>query len=190
MASARQISANRQNAAKSTGPRSAAGKQRSRHNAVRHGLFSVATRVSALEEIEAMARALAGEGADELALVNARLAAEADIELNRARRARLALVERVESLGSLEVSWFFPTNPREVLRLIKRETWSGRGRPPKSPEPEPEDFLASMPVPATGPERTLEAMRRAVPELVKFPDYEKRAGARRDRAIRLLAGLK
>lgn len=190
MASERQVEANRRNAAKSTGPRSAAGKQRAGQNAVRHGLFSVATRVSALEEIEALARSLAGEGADAIALAHARGAAEADIELNRARRTRLALIERVESLGSLEVSWFFPTSPREVLRLIKRDTWSGRGRPPKSPEPEPEDFLASMPVPATGPERTLEAMRRALPELVKLTDYEKRAAARRNRAIRLLAGLK
>ena len=189
MASERQIEANRRNAAKSTGPRSAAGKQRSRGNAIRHGLFSVATRGSALEEIEALARSLAGEGADDLALAHARSAAEAGIELNRGRRARLALIERAESLGSLEVLWLFPTNPREVLRLIKRDTWSGRGRPPKSPEPEPEDFLASMPVPATGPERTLEAMRRVLPELVKLTDYERRAAARRDRAIRLLAGL-
>jgi hypothetical protein len=40
MASDKQIAANRRNAAKSTGPRTAAGKERSRMNARRHGLAS------------------------------------------------------------------------------------------------------------------------------------------------------
>jgi hypothetical protein len=34
------------------------------------------------------------------------------------------------------------------------------------------------------PERTAEAMRRALPELAKLDQYESRAVARRDRAIR------
>jgi hypothetical protein len=38
MASERQIAANRQNARKSTGPRSASGKKRASWNAYRHGL--------------------------------------------------------------------------------------------------------------------------------------------------------
>lgn len=146
MASERQIAANRRNAAKSTGPRSAGGKQRSRQNAVRHGLFSLATRISALEEIEALARLYAGEGADEIALVNARSAAEANIELNRARRVKLALIERVESLGSLEPPQLFP---KSVTSLRDLDLQPSR----------PEDVLG--PMPAEGPERTLEAIRRA-----------------------------
>jgi hypothetical protein len=39
-------------------------------------------------------------------------------------------------------------------------------------------------------DRTLEAMQRAMPELVKLERYEKRAAGRRDRAIRQMAGLK
>jgi hypothetical protein len=175
MASEAQLAANRGNAAKSTGPRSAAGKQRSGGNAVRHGLFSVATRRSALEEIEALARSMAGAGADDLALAHARSAAEADIEMNRARRVRLALIERVESLGSLEVPRVFPKSMTTLRELGPQQ-------------PQPDEVLGSMP--AEGPEPTLEAMQRALPELVKLADYEKRAAARRDRAIRLLAGLK
>jgi hypothetical protein len=51
MTSFRQIEANRSNALKSTGPKTEAGKQRSRRNAVRHGL-TAETVVVALEDIE------------------------------------------------------------------------------------------------------------------------------------------
>jgi hypothetical protein len=51
MTSYRQIEANRLNAVKSTGPRTEAGKQRSRRNAVRHGL-TAETVISTLEDVE------------------------------------------------------------------------------------------------------------------------------------------
>src|SRR5438874_8194087 len=51
MTSFRQIQANRRNARKSTGPTTAAGKQRSRCNAVRHGL-TAETVIAALEDAE------------------------------------------------------------------------------------------------------------------------------------------
>jgi hypothetical protein len=51
MTSYRQIEANRRNALKSTGPKTEAGKQASRRNAVRHGL-TAETVISALEDAE------------------------------------------------------------------------------------------------------------------------------------------
>ena len=51
MTSYRQIEANRRNALKSTGPRTEAGKEVSRRNAVRHGL-TAETVIGALEDAE------------------------------------------------------------------------------------------------------------------------------------------
>ena len=51
MTSFRQIEANRRNALKSTGPTSAEGKERSRRNAIRHGL-TAETVISALEDAD------------------------------------------------------------------------------------------------------------------------------------------
>jgi len=39
-------------------------------------------------------------------------------------------------------------------------------------------------MPATEPERTAEAIRRALPELMKLDRYERRAAVRRARALR------
>jgi hypothetical protein len=58
-----QIEANRRNALKSTGPRTEAGKQRSRRNAVRHGL-TAATIIGSLEDAEDYAEFEAGVIAD------------------------------------------------------------------------------------------------------------------------------
>src|SRR5215472_10712969 len=51
MTSLKQIEANRRNASKSTGPTTAAGKRRSRCNAVRHGL-TAETVIGALEDAD------------------------------------------------------------------------------------------------------------------------------------------
>jgi hypothetical protein len=47
--------------------------------------------------------------------------------------------------------------------------------------PHPVDPSATMPT--EGVERTAEAIRRALPELVKLDRYESRAAARRDKAV-------
>jgi hypothetical protein len=185
MVSDRKRAANRANAAKSSGPRSANGKSKVARNAQTHGLFSIADRASTLVEVETLARELAGGCSNEVVLVNARSAAEAEIDLRRVRRSKLALIDRALEFGSLELPRFFATDLGAVRWLMKMDNWCnrrGRGRRPN--QPAPEDFLATMP--SKIQDRALEAMSRVLPELVKLDRYEKRAAARRDGAIRRL----
>jgi hypothetical protein len=88
MASDKQIAANRANAQRSTGPRTAAGRAKSSRNAYRHGL-SVPMQPDP-QAVEAMALAIAGETAGEAELRAARALAEAQFELKRIRATRLA----------------------------------------------------------------------------------------------------
>jgi hypothetical protein len=96
MASERQIAANRRNAKKSSGPRSADGKARSRRNALSHGLSIASRAIPAFQQdVILLARALspAGEEIGDAALI----AADAEIDLLRIRKYRAALIE--ESRG-------------------------------------------------------------------------------------------
>ena len=43
-------------------------------------------------------------------------------------------------------------------------------------------------MPATEPERSVEAVRRALPELLKLERYEQRAAARRERSSEVIKG--
>jgi hypothetical protein len=91
MASDRQIAANRRNAANSRGPRTRAGKERSRQNAYRHGLAArlIAPADAAKQRAE-LARAIA-DGSDSVLVIDrARSAAEATLDLARAQRAKVA----------------------------------------------------------------------------------------------------
>src|ERR671936_5830 len=97
MASERQIAANRRNALKSTGPRTAAGRAKSSRNACRHGLRA-GLRPNQPAEVERMARLLGGGDAGPLVLSWAHTAAEASLDIVRIRRVSLALIDEMESL--------------------------------------------------------------------------------------------
>jgi hypothetical protein len=97
MTSERQIAANRKNAARSTGPTTAAGKARASRNAWRHGLSRPAARTPEVaDDIEALARdVLGGGGASPHERDLAYEAAEGQIEMIRVRRVRQQLFEAV-----------------------------------------------------------------------------------------------
>ena len=179
MATERQITANRRNARRSTGPRSRAGKKRASRNSYRHGLSSgVATSAEFAKHVESLARKIAGCGADAVSLEVARAVAGAEFELAQIRRVRVALIARMAEFGELEVP-----NPLRTCRdVIRSLTSIDRGRPCDLPTPPS--------VPSTEPERSAEAVRRALPELLKLDRYERCATARRDRATRHLIARK
>ena len=177
MASKRQIAANRSNARKSIGPRTGAGKKRASHNAHSHGLTLSISSAALAKQLEKRARKIAGGSKDEIILEHARAAAQAEFDLARVRQVKLALIERASGLGALDAPQVFGSLAKEMRYL--KSILSGRAPPGL---PERVDPLATMPT--QEPERTAEAVRSALPELVKLDRYESRAVSRRDRAIR------
>jgi hypothetical protein len=91
MATERQIAANRANAMKSTGPRTAAGRRKSSRNAFRHGLsLPISADPETRDKIAVLTEAIAGEHANEDQLQAARVIAEALIDLKRIRETKAA----------------------------------------------------------------------------------------------------
>ena len=92
MISARKIAPDRRNSGSSCGPKTVVGKRRSRQNALRHGLSaSVLSNIAFDEEIEVLARALAGNNNDVSRLALAREVAEAQFDLRRVHEIKIAL---------------------------------------------------------------------------------------------------
>ena len=173
MASERQIAANRRNARKSTGPGSGAGRKRASRNAYRHGLtLNITSTTAYAKQLDKLARKIAGNTDDAITLERAREIAQAELELARVRRAKVALIERASAFGELDPPQLTVT---QMIRLLN-EFDRGRHTVPK-----PVEMSATMPL--RKPDRSAEAIRRALPELRKLDRYERRAAARRDRAI-------
>jgi hypothetical protein len=87
MTSLRKIQANRANARTSTGPKRAQSKARTARNARRHGLsLSVFADPVLSEQVEAIAREIAGGPTDDNTYHLARRVAEAQIDLQRVRQ--------------------------------------------------------------------------------------------------------
>jgi hypothetical protein len=175
MASDRQIAANRRNARRSTGPRSAAGRRRSSRNAFRHGLAAGLT-ISAehTQNIERLARKIAGASPDILSLEGARTFAQAEFDLPQIRRVKAGLISRVMAFGGLETSNDVFQASDQVKRIVRALKHGELILP---------DRIEPATIPTTDPERTAEAIRHALPELIMLDRYERRAAARRARAL-------
>jgi hypothetical protein len=181
MATERQIAANRRNARKSTGPHTRAGKKRASRNSYRHGFScGVAAATAFARHIEALAQKIAGRGANAVTLEIARSVARAEFELAQIRRVKVAMIVRMSEFGEFEAS-----NPLGTFRQIKRILNLIDTGPPLSLSV---PALPSMP--SSEPERSTDAMRRALPELLKLDRYERRATAKRHRASRQIIARK
>jgi hypothetical protein len=176
MASHRQIAANRRNARRSTGPRSAASRKRSSWNSFRHGLTAgVTATAERIKYIERLARKIAGASTDIVTLEYARTFAQAEFDLAQIRRAKVALISRVMAFGRLET----PNDDFESRQVKRFLSALERG------EQILPDRIETPAMPTTEPARTAEAIRRALPELIKLDRYERRAAARRARGLRI-----
>lgn len=121
MTSPARININRQNSKASTGPRTRAGKARSSQNAKRHALTIPVQLVDTLEpEIDALARLIAPEGAGPDCHRAARGIAEAQIDLNRVKTARFAILNQQDQ--TCDAASMFCALARDLLRLERYET--------------------------------------------------------------------
>jgi hypothetical protein len=96
LASEKQIAANRANAMRSCGPKTAAGRLKASRNAFRYGLSDpLRSDPVTSAKVEVIALALAGEGASEDRLRSMADFAEAQLELLRIRSIRTELMEKI-----------------------------------------------------------------------------------------------
>jgi hypothetical protein len=117
MATEKQIAANRENAKRSTGPKTAAGRSRSSRNAVRHGL-SCPLDFAMSEKADAIARILSSVGANDERLTSTMEVAHAQVELLRIRRVR------AELMAAIDVACCDPHQLRRFVALDRYERYA------------------------------------------------------------------
>jgi hypothetical protein len=118
--SERQRAANRANAAKSTGPRTMAGRANASQNAWRHGLAtSLRSEPGVVEEIERIAHAVVVEAGRPDLIENARRVAEAEIDLRRVRRARETLA-RLPTAAATSYRLVESPNSKLFMAVVRR----------------------------------------------------------------------
>ena len=127
MTSDAKIAANRKNAQRSSGPKTAAGKSRAKANATRHGLAAVKHEY---EEVRALAVGLLGKIGEgqivERKLEHAMILAESELVLQRVQEARIRIVEtmiifprsRTSSSSRLEQDKPRPEKTDDLLREL------------------------------------------------------------------------
>jgi hypothetical protein len=187
MTTERQIAANRRNAKKSTGPRSASGKGRSGKNAYRHGLAVPLSSAEFETQLTELARRIAGDLKHAEILALAERAAHAQLELLRSRMVQTAVIEQaliktssnnVKHSSRLGIAQF-----RQAATNIEWLEKQVLNFPSHSPS-----RLMDPGLPVTQREwfdekGYEEAFGKILPELNRIHRYARRAASRRDSAI-------
>ena len=126
MTSEAKIAANRRNAQRSTGPRTALGKARVRRNALRHGLAAgVVGDLTDAIEVDRIAANIFGPEACCSKREQARTIAESQVTLKQVRRARTNIIEQMLSVlptpGSAPQDGASIAGLNQLLRLERYE---------------------------------------------------------------------
>jgi hypothetical protein len=170
------IKANRANAQASTGPKTADGRARAARNALRHALsLPVCSNPALSEEVETLAREIAGPDANAETQDLARQVAEAQIDLRRVRYARHKLLS-----DALADPYYEPrANTRKKEALLR---FLLQKNPPDVPVENLVAFLNSTP---QGPHKFATILSQEAKQLLAMDRYERRALSRRKSAIRI-----
>jgi hypothetical protein len=162
--SARKITASRTNARASTGPKTAPGRARAARNAFRHGLsLPVQSDPALSQEVEALARKIAGTDADADIQHLACRVAEAAVDLRRVRHARHRHL--LEALSDPYYESRDATRKKVTLMcaILRRDGYR---------TPELESYLTATP---QGPEKLALILSQEAKKLSAFDRYEQRA---------------
>ena len=169
MTSDHKIKANRANAQASTGPKTADGRARAARNALRHALsLPVCSNPALSEEVETLAREIAGPDANEETQDLARQVAEAQIDLRRVRYARHKLLS--DALADPHY------DSVAVLRSLLRKN---------APDVPVENLVAFVNSTPQGPHKLATILSQQAKQLLAMDRYERRALSRRKSAIRV-----
>ena len=167
MTSDRKIRANRENARTSTGPMTAPGGARAARNALRHALsLRVYSDPVLSDQVEALAREIAGTDASAEIQVLAHQVAEAQIDLRRVRYARHQVLSR--ALG--DPHYASRANVRGKVALMRNLRPNALDTP-----------VATLP---EGPQKFAIILSQDAKRLLAMDRYERRALSRRKFAIR------
>ena len=181
MTTDRQHAANRANAAKSTGPRTKAGKAKASQNARWHGLAATLSgQPGAVQEIERLVEAVVVEAGRQDLIEYARRIAEAEIDLRRVRRARQVLA-RLPAVAATSYRLVESRNSKLFMAAARR---LNRRRKKSSLEELTQIVFAAGWVPDAPEfvEAPTRHSRNVKDELLER--YERRAASRRKFAIR------
>jgi hypothetical protein len=153
---------------------------------VRFGIsLSIASTTEYAKQLETLARKIAGDTKDAVKLERARTIAQAELELARVRRVKVALIERACVFGELDPPQLAAAGSIRLLNAAVRDRdINAINAVLRGSDIDSIEASASMP---QEPERSAEAVRRVLPELRKLDRYERRAAAQRDRAVAALA---
>jgi hypothetical protein len=171
--------ANRRNAQRSTGPKTAGGRSRSAQNAFRHGLSLPISCVPAWSaEVERLAREIAGPNASAEILDLARRIAEAQIDVYRARYAR----HRFLSVKIDDPYYERRADTRKKLAVLGRAIRHLlRPNPPAMLAEWLERYLLCTP---QGPHKLVTILSEESRHLLAMDRYERRAISHRKFVIR------